>query len=213
MTDLLPYSKVALKPLRYLSDVITITSATGVGSSSTLKALQARLGMPWRFVSGGALMRTFAKQRGMTIDEFAAHNRAHPEEGWDRKLDDMLAGFGRQNFTVIESRLAHSFVPHRVHLLLSCDPAIRTHRRMRDTGEDFETTLARILRRDDDDDGRYAKLYPGCLWPVADFDVVLDTAKYAVDDVCLQICEAHSTWKSGRQGLLWEGLLYEPVFD
>ena len=205
MSESLPYSKAARAPTRYASDIITITGATGVGTSTALNGLRGALGMPWRFVSGGSIMREFAVKNAMSIEEFAAHNREHPEEGWDRKCDDMLAAFGRQNFTVIEARLAHAFVPHAFHVLLVCDIATRARRRP----ADFESALSRILRRDDDDVYRYAKLYPGCLWSVDDFDLVIDTAREVPAAVCKSIIMSHAVWRADRMSELSVAVLHE----
>ena len=47
---------------------ISITADSGVGSTTTSKVLHGHLGLsPWRWVNAGAIMRVFAKEKGMSV--------------------------------------------------------------------------------------------------------------------------------------------------
>src|SRR3989344_2887144 len=194
------FSRGANLPPYYLSHVITVTSMTGAGSSSTLRALKEYLkGSAWQFASGGGIMREFAASIGMTIEEFSAHNLLNPNDGWDLKCDHELSARGRQNFTVIESRLSHAFVPHAYHVLLECDLAIRVSRRFNDlqkvTPNITSVDVAQMIeQRDHDDNERFEQLYPGCLWGSSDFNLVIDTGTHNPTDVAKLIMRRHEMW-------------------
>lgn len=197
------YSLKDTKPSNYLSFLITITSETGVGSSSTIqsikKELEDRKETVIRYVSGGGIMRAFARSKGMTIEQFAEHNLLYPEEGWDKKCDEAIAAYGRQNHTVIEGRLPHVFAPHGFHVLLECDAHIRAQRRHGHpdyaamTLQDVEHI---ILKRDADDRDRYDELYPGSLWLPGHYDLMLSTSIYQSVNIAKLILEGHAHWLS-----------------
>lgn len=204
MSDVTEYSRSATQHLSMsFSNSITLTSETAVGSSTSIDALRAHFGpLRWRYVSAGSIMRMFAERLGMTIDQFAAHNKAHPEEGWDAECDRAVAVFGRQNFTVIEGRLPHVFVPRAFHVKLVCDPEIRAARRAKDrAGQSVESVIAEIIARDRNDNERYEKIYPGCLWPLEDFDLVVDTGASFPKEVVTKIAAAHSEWREAHANI------------
>lgn len=189
------FSKKKLVPKEYLSHVITITSETGVGSSTLLKTLREYYGDSWNYASGGSVMREKAAGLGMSIEEFAEYNREHPEKGYDLECDKMLAAFGRQNYTVIESRMAHMLVPHAFHVRLVCHVHERARRRARDEPEIPELEIReRIVKRDHDDSTRLEALYPGCLWEDRDFNLVIDTEQHTPPQVLQFIVEARASW-------------------
>lgn len=190
------YSKAAIRPIAFLSHVITITSETGVGSSTTLKKLREHYGpVLWRYISGGSIMRARARERGMTIDEFAAFNREHPEAGYDLRCDQDIREYGKQNHTILEGRLTHAFVPHGMHVLLKCPVAVRAERRQADEGGLLATHVSRIEQRDRDDRERYQHLYPGCLWSETEFDLELNTSILSPADVVQRIVDFHVNWQ------------------
>jgi cytidylate kinase len=191
------YSREATRPYWFFSDVITITSQTGVGSSTALKKLREFYieDLRKRFVSGGHIMRDVAASLGMTIDEFAAYNKEHPAEGHDKRCDDEIRAYGSQNHTIIEGRLPHAFVPYGFHVRLVCPASVRAERRARDLGTTFAEELKKIEKRDADDESRYAELYPGSLWPNKDFNLVLDTSACPPELEAGVIVQAHEKWQ------------------
>lgn len=179
---------------------ITITSLSGVGGSVTLKALRELLGSHYMFASGGDMMRPFADELGMAIEEFVAHIKKHPELGYDRKIDEKLKGFGQRNGVVIESRLAHGLVQPAFHVLLTCEEEVRALRR-RDAKEYRHLSLEEVARllqkRDQDDELRYDELYVGHNWNENDYDLVQSTNNESVTpfDRAHAIILEHDRWK------------------
>ncbi len=205
LSQSLPYSFAALRPRHYLNNVITITSETAVGSSTAIAGLKAEFGDEWQYVSGGSIMRAFAETRGESIEKFAAHNKAHPEDGYDNKCDQKIAELGRRNKTVIEGRLPHVFVPHAFHVLMICPVRVRAGRRLaqdlaKGRAVHFDEVLAEIMKRDQDDNQRYARDYPGCLWPSDQFDLVVSTFDYSKEESLREILSGHTAWQK-RMGL------------
>ena len=168
---------------------------TGVGGTTLMKCFHKEFrGLPYRFVSGGALMRARQKDLGFeTIEEFSAYNAMHPEDGHDMWCDKTIATFGLHDMVVCESRLSHVFMPYAFKILLVCPLHIRARRRAgkkRDLGK----TMLDMFIRDVNDTSRYADLYPGCLWPESDFDIVLDTSVWKPRQILKRIMLHHREW-------------------
>jgi len=190
------YTKKATQPRSFFSNSITITGKTGVGTTTAMSELQKILGItPYRWVSGGGIMRGFARNMGMTIEEFTDYCSTHTKEGYDRKCDRQIERFGRQDYCIVEARLGHVFVPSAFHVLLKCNTLIRAERRKTEfLGKSVLQVVDIISKRDEYDDLRYQTLYPGCLWPESDFDLVIDTELIPANLVDSVILGAHSEW-------------------
>lgn len=192
-----PYSWPALRPKGFFKNLITITSETGVGSSTALTRFREHFkGNPhMRFISGGDIMRNFASSRGMTIEEFAEYCRLHPEEEWDKKCDEEMARQGLEDNAVIEGRLPHVFIPHAYHVRLRCDVEVRARRRWLDGGGlSLKSVTEAMMARDRDDHKRYQLLYPGYDWPDYHFHLVVDTATIEPDPAIEKILKCHADW-------------------
>ena len=180
----------------YLSNSITITSASAVGSSTTIKHLKVELPPFYRFVSGGGIMRQFARDNKMEIEEFRAHLLKSGDQSYDRRVDEMQEQFGLQNFTVTESRLAHYFMPFAYHVLLTCPLDVRAERRAKEEGHLVKMVSDEIAQRDHDDEKCYRLLYgDDCLWSSDKFDLVIDTHTNTPPSVVANILEGHAVWR------------------
>jgi len=190
---------------KFLPNSISITSVTGVGSSTTVKRLMPLLPHITRLVSGGGIQRGLAASRGMTIEQWSEYCRNHLEEGIDQKVEAMLAAYGKQNHVVIESRLAHIAAPHSFHVLLHCDADIRASRRSEQERRDFEDVRAAIIKRDEDDETRYKALYgDDVVWGHEKFDLVIDTGNEgnSPDRIAAIIVEEHAAWAQRNKDVL-----------
>ncbi len=167
----------------FYSNQVSITASTGVGKTSLIRELKL-LWPDMRFSSGGTFMRKLGQSLGFKdIRAFAAHNKAHPEDGNDRKCDALICALG--NDEVFEGRLPHIFMPMACHILLECPLDIRIDRRWRDEKEmdrkegkperKREVTAAEMNGRIAADK-RYDSIYPDSeLWTRGDFDFVVST--------------------------------------
>ncbi len=203
------YSKANTKPDWYFSQIITLTSMSGVGGSSAIKNLESfyrARGMRRTYVSGGSIHREFARKLELSIEQYT-HFLATTgkKEGYDERCDEELKKAGMNNYTIVESRLAHVFVPHGFHVLLTCPTEIRAERRKNDPGYEHHSVeeVQRLIdERDANDRTRHEILYPGSQWPPEDFDLVIDTSKHSKDEVLDEILHGHSTWRKENASIL-----------
>lgn len=189
------YSRESILPEKFLSDVITITSETGVGGSTILTGFRQRfLNDPnKRFISVSDIMARLTS--GMTKEESAKYNRKHAKAGFDRQCDDEVKIIGFTNGYVIEGRLPHVFVNHGFHVLLTCPINVRALRRQKDLPNlSLEQVVEMIRQRDKDDNTRYTKLYPDCLWPKEDYDLHLSTDRFSPEEIIDKILKNQALW-------------------
>jgi cytidylate kinase len=175
---------------------ISITSKTAAGKTSLVRELRKLLpGDSYRWVSGGSIMRERAAQFGMSIEEFAAHNRLHPEEGHDKWLDGHIATLAEEDGMVCDGRLVHFFMPGAFKVWIECDLATRAGRRHKDEShKEYWRVEREIEKRDQDDEERYTKLYPGCIWQPQQFDLVLDSRSCFPDMLARRLVREHADW-------------------
>jgi len=188
------YSKTNTLPSLFFSHQITITSASGVGSSSTLAQLRLRLGDKFEYMSGGDAMREIAKNYKLSIEDFVNFLHEHPEI--DYEIDHKQREFAQKNYRVIESRLAHVFCPHGFHVLLTCPAKKRAERLTKKLNLPFNECLRKTIERDVNDEKRYAKIYPGSIWPQTDFDHVISTEENPPEIVAQIILGGLFAWRS-----------------
>ncbi len=194
------YSKLALAKAWCWSHAVTITGASGCGTSNAILHLQKLLTQAeiwrWRFLSGGDIMRRKTVECGMNkIEDFVAFNRNNPQAGHDRDCDGELAAFGKGNYVVMESRLSHILAPHAFHVQFICPLEIRAERcRDRYPGKSLDYVRGVLQQRDADDHARFAAMYPGYDWPCSDFDLVVDTSKIEKQEVAPLILAKHAEW-------------------
>lgn len=193
---------------RYFSAAVSITSESGVGSSTAMKGLIRKMNGFTRAVSGGGLMRMRAENLGISIEDLAAEaaagNYCH-----DQWLDAQLALFGVQNHTLMESRLAHLWMPMAFRVKLVCPIDVRAERRASQLSRSVHLVKQEIIQRDVHDNTRYASLYPGCLWGDDSFDVVVNTAERNELEVVNDIINAHKSWCDVKAS---RGLICSDVF-
>ncbi len=151
-------------------------------------------------------MRNYAKELCFSyIENFSQYNRAHPDDGHDRKCDSLVREIGERNYQVIEGRLPHIFVPKGFHIILHCPLEIRSKRRYEGQNPgnlSFDEVKKLIGQRDDDDKSRYELLYPGCIWADSDFDLIINSSSMTVDEEVVAIFRDWERWILKNQTLI-----------
>jgi cytidylate kinase len=185
--------------------IITISGGPGSGKSSVAKELARRLGL--KHYSIGELRRRFARERGMTIDEYNRLGECTDET--DRKADDYQARLGREedNF-VIDSRLGFHFIPHSFKVRLDVDPTVgaarvfqahRTEEQAERRYQSVEEVLQARRAREASDRKRYRMYYGATYHDEGHHDLIVDTTGKSIDDVVKLIIEAAENWRARHQ--------------
>jgi cytidylate kinase len=140
-------------------------------------------------------MRAFAASLGMTIREFAEHNRQHPELGYDKKCDQWLNILGSHDFVIAEGRLPHIFIPKAYHVLFVCDEDTRVAKRAQQDNRSSEEVQRDLRLREAADNERYVSLYgPNVLWQNDEYDLVVNSSMLSPRDIVDTIRAEHIKW-------------------
>jgi cytidylate kinase len=155
--------------------LITVSGPPGSGTTTAAEHVAARLELALE--PGGAVFRSMAAERGLSLGAFGRYATDHPEV--DVELDGRLAERARQGDVVIESRLA-GWIARNEGLLatrawIDCDPDIRARRVADREGVDVAQARAENDERQHVERARYLALYDLDLADLSIYDLVLDS--------------------------------------
>ena len=181
--------------------IITIAGRLGSGKSSTAKLLAEKLG--YVHFSSGDLFREIAAQHGHDI--LTANKSAENDYAIDHMVDQRLRDIGETGGDlVIDSRTAWHWVPKsfKVYLHLDTEKAAeRILAKMHERAEANEhipedpIEYSKVLdERYASENRRYETLYSIDPSDETNYDLVIDTDLYSLDDVVERIYGAYMNW-------------------
>lgn len=179
--------------------VITISGMPGSGKSSTADRVAELLG--YRRFSSGDFMRAIASKHNVSIDEI--NKLAESDQSYDHEVDEMVRQTGEKSDVVIDSRLAFHWIPGSFKVFLKVDPhaaAKRTFIHIREVGraqqdaDSVEDVYHKLVARIDSENRRYLDLYGITYTDESQFDLVIDTGLFPLEDVARQIVEKYNGW-------------------
>ncbi|MEK7538155.1 MAG: cytidylate kinase family protein [Patescibacteria group bacterium] len=173
--------------------IVTISGYPGSGKSTVGKMLAKRWHCP--YYSIGAIRRSMARERGMTLEEFNRYGESNFVT--DRDVDAWQAKRGRELTTaVFEGRTAWHFIPQSIKVFFTVDPKVGAKRIAEDLAAHrrFEanwTNLASVERalsaRIKSDSKRYRKYYRLNVFDRRHYDLIIDTTKHRPHDTLRMI--------------------------
>lgn len=171
---------------------ITISGKIGAGKTTVAKVLCRRLNL--KYLSTGNVMRTLAKQKGLTISEFL--KLAEKEPKYHKELDEKTVEIGKTqaNF-VFDSRLAFHFIPDAVKIFLDVNintAAKRIFNQKRKNEKEnvsLEETKKTIKQREKTEIDSFKKIYSLNHHDKKHFDLVIDTSDSAPDKLVNKIIQ------------------------
>ncbi len=151
----------------------------GTGKTSSGKLIAQGLG--FEFISTGNIFRNMATKRGISPQEL--EHLARGDERFDREIDDFVIELGKKrSHILVESRLAHHFMPDAIKIKFSCSDDERFARIARREHISPEEAAKQTLEREQAIVERYKKLYG--ITDFADakhFHYIVDTTKNTVE--------------------------------
>lgn len=155
--------------------LITISGLPGSGTTTVSRLVATALDL--ELLPGGEVFRQMAAEAGMTLAEFGAHARGHPEI--DRELDDRLTARAAEGDCVIESRLAGWLATRAalaaVRVWVECADDVRAARVADRDGTSLAQARLDNAERSDLERARYQAVYRIDLDDRTTYDLVLDS--------------------------------------
>ena len=183
--------------------IITISGRPGSGKSTAAKAIAAHLGYP--HFSSGDLFRMLAKERGLNVLEASLSAEQNAE--LDHLVDGRLQQIGEaDNELVIDSRMAWHWMPRSFKVFLSLDLEVAADRIIsslddariahENIPEDRMEYAKMLQARLDSESRRYEALYQVDPYDMANYDLVVDTARLGIEQVQALILNEYAAWQT-----------------
>ncbi len=184
----------------YMNAKISLAGDLGSGKSTVAKLLINELGA--EYYSTGAIVRSIAAKRGMSIVELNVYMETHPEI--DTEIDDSLVALSRVDKPmIIDSRMAWHFTEGTFKVYLSTDAETSAIRIMSANREgehaaSLEETIADTKSRRESEKKRYFNQYGVDIKDLTNYNLVVDTTVATPDQVAGCIRMSFEQWKSDK---------------
>lgn len=183
-----------------MKDKISLAGDLGSGKSTVSDILISRLGA--EYYSTGAIVRSVAAERGMTVTELNKYMETHPEI--DHEIDAGIAALSEvDKFLIIDSRMAWHFTKGTFKVYLSCDietSALRIMHAHR-TGEcssSLEEQIKCTRERRESEKKRYFEQYGVNIKDLSNYSLIVDTTVATPDQVAECIASAFEKWQADK---------------
>lgn len=183
-----------------MQDKISLAGDLGSGKSTVANILIERLGA--EYYSTGAIVRSIAAKRGMSVVELNVYMETHPEI--DHEIDDGLTALSDvDRFLVIDSRMAWHFTRGTFKVYLSADPETSALRIMSANREGehaatLEATVKETKARRESEKKRYMTQYGVNIKDISNYSAVIDTSHATPEEVAQTLISAFEAWKKDK---------------
>ena len=183
-----------------MKDKISLAGDLGSGKSTVSDILISRLGA--EYYSTGAIVRSIAAERGMTVTELNKYMETHPEI--DHEIDDGIAALSElDKFLIIDSRMAWHFTKGTFKVYLSCDietSALRimNAKRCGECSSSLEEQIKCTRERLESEKKRYLEQYGVNIKDLKNYSLIVDTTQATPEQVAEQIISAFEKWQADK---------------
>ena len=182
----------------FMKDKISLAGDLGSGKSTVSAILVDKLGA--EYYSTGAIVRSIAEKRGMSVVELNEYMETHPEI--DHEIDDGLVALGSlDKCLIIDSRMAWHFTKGTFKVYLSTDIETSALRimganRRGEHAATLEETVADTRRRVESEKKRYLEQYGVHIKDLSNYSLVIDTTYATPAEIADAICATFFEWQS-----------------
>lgn len=183
-----------------MKDKISLAGDLGSGKSTVADILISRLGA--EYYSTGAIVRSIAANRGMTVTELNKYMETHPEI--DHEIDAGIAALSDdERFLIIDSRMAWHFTKGTFKVYLSCDIETSSLRIMQanrqgEHSSTLEETIESTRSRRESEKKRYKEQYGVDIKDLSNYSLIVDTTVATPEQIAECIIDSFEKWKSDK---------------
>lgn len=183
-----------------MQDKISLAGDLGSGKSTVSAILISRLGA--EYYSTGAIVRSIANRRGMSVVELNEYMETHPEI--DTEIDEGIAALSElDKLLVIDSRMAWHFTRGTFKVYLSCDVETAALRIMNANrqGEHSSTlaeTVAETRKRRESEKRRYLSQYGVDIKDLSNYSLIVDTTSATPEQIAECIISSFGVWQQDK---------------
>lgn len=179
---------------------ISLAGDLGSGKSTVANILIEKLGV--EYYSTGAIVRSIAARRGMSVVELNVYMETHPEI--DTEIDNGLKELSHLDKSmIIDSRMAWHFTEGTFKVYLSTSPEVSAFRimnanRVGEHAATLEQTIAETKARRNSEKKRYLEQYGVDIKDLTNYDLVVDTTLATPDQVAGTILDSLEKWNNNN---------------
>ena len=183
-----------------MKDKISLAGDLGSGKSTVSKIIIDRLGA--EYYSTGAIVRSIAERRGMTVVELNEYMETHPEI--DHEIDDGLVALSEvDKLLIIDSRMAWHFTRGTFKVYLSIDIETGALRIMNANREgEHRATLEEAVKDTRDrrasEKKRYMEQYGVDIKDLTNYSLIVDTTYATPEEIANLIVSSFEAWQLDR---------------
>ena len=183
-----------------MMDKISLAGDLGSGKSTVADILISRLDA--EYYSTGAIVRSIAAQRGMTVTELNKYMETHPEI--DHEIDAGIAALSEvDKALIIDSRMAWHFTKGTFKVYLSCDietSALRIMHAKREgeCSSSLEEQIKCTRERRESEKKRYLEQYGVNIKDLSNYSLIVDTTSATPREVAEQILSSFAKWQKDK---------------
>ena len=183
-----------------MQDKISLAGDLGSGKSTVADILIKQLSA--EYYCTGAIVRSIAEAKGMTVGELNKYMETHPEI--DHEIDAGIAALSEdERFLIIDSRMAWHFTKGTFKVYLSCDietSALRIMQANRrgEHNSTLEETIDCTRSRRESEKKRYSDQYGVNIKDLSNYSLIVDTTVAAPDQIADRIAESFALWQQDK---------------
>ena len=183
-----------------MKDKISLAGDLGSGKSTVSSLLISRLGA--EYYSTGAIVRSIAESRGMSVVELNVYMEDHPEI--DHEIDEGLERLAELNKSlIIDSRMAWHFTKGTFKVYLSVDietSALRimSANRACEHCRTLEETVVDTKARRASERKRYMAQYGVDIKDLSNYSLIVDTTEATPEEIADRIVASFEAWQRDR---------------
>jgi len=180
-----------------MNDKISLAGDLGSGKSTVAAILIEKLGA--EYYSTGAIVRSIAAKRNMSVVELNVYMETHPEI--DHEIDDGLKALSDLDKPlVIDSRMAWHFTRGTFKVYLSTDTEVSALRimganRQGEHKASLEDTIKDTRARRASEKKRYLEQYGVDIKDLSNYSLIVDTTYATPDEVAECILKSFEAWQ------------------
>ena len=173
-------------------DKISLAGDLGSGKSTVADILIKQLGA--EYYCTGAIVRSIAAERGMTVGELNTYMETHPEI--DHEIDAGIAALSDDpRMLIIDSRMAWHFTKGTFKVYLSCDSEtsalrIMNAKRCGESTSTLEEMIECTKSRRESEKKRYMEQYGVDIKDLRNYSLIVDTSVATPEQVAQCIVTA-----------------------
>ena len=183
-----------------MQDKISLAGDLGSGKSTVSDILIKQLGA--EYYSTGAIVRSIAAERGMTVGELNKYMETHPEI--DHEIDAGIAALSEdERFLIIDSRMAWHFTKGTFKVYLSCDIETSALRimyanRCGEHNSTLEETIDCTRQRRESEKKRYTEQYGVDIKDLSNYSLIVDTTVASPEQIASRIADSFTLWQRDK---------------